>query len=281
MLLLGPGPPRHVAPSRQRIKRFAASWWEGPHLYAEIMQSARPDCLSRKTGKAKNTAGIGKQDEAAAPCFSAALIEDLTAHRTAALQAMLADSPKIALATVVHALALGVFYSSAIIDSVVRIAPSVACLDRSAEGIEESKARTQLAATTKVVRKKLPKDADKLWGWLIEQDQKTLLAILAVCAGHTVDAVEKKHGSHEAPPSMHHGTELAEALKLDMAEYWQPSAKGYFGRVSKQQTLDAVAEAAGPGAKGSLAALKKADLANAAEKKMAGTGWLPAILRAA
>jgi ParB family chromosome partitioning protein len=80
---------------------------------------------------------------------------------------------------------------------------------------------------------------------------------------------------------MHHAGELAAGLKLDMAEYWQPSAAGYFGRVSKQQTLDTVAEAAEPGAKGSLSALKKGDLAKAAEKKLAGTGWLPAILRTA
>jgi hypothetical protein len=40
-----------------------------------------------------------------------------------------------------------------------------------------------------------------------------------------------------------------------------------------------VAEAAGPGAKGSLSALKKDELAKAAEKKLKGTGWLPAILR--
>jgi len=45
--------------------------------------------------------------------------------------------------------------------------------------------------------------------------------------------------------------------------------------------LDALAEAAGPGTKGSLSALKKADLAKAAEEKPAGTGWLPAILRVA
>ena len=42
--------------------------------------------------------------------------------------------------------------------------------------------------------------------------------------------------------------------------------------MSKQQTLDAVAEAAGPGAKGSLSALKKDTLAKEAEKKLAGTG---------
>jgi ParB family chromosome partitioning protein len=109
------------------------------------------------------------------PPASPLLTEELTAHRTAALQARLADNPKIALAAVVHALALGVFYIVARTDSVVRIAPSVVCLDRSAEGIEESKARTQLAATTKSVRKRLPKDPDKLWGWLAGQDQKMLL----------------------------------------------------------------------------------------------------------
>jgi hypothetical protein len=38
--------------------------------------------------------------------------------------------------------------------------------------------------------------------------------------------------------------------------------------VSKQQTLDAVGETARPGAKGSLSALKKVDLAEAAEKKL-------------
>jgi ParB family transcriptional regulator, chromosome partitioning protein len=123
---------------------------------------------SRKTRR--HVADTGGKGEAA-PGLSAALIEELTAHRTAALQARLADNPKVALAAVVHALALDVFYVAARTGSVVRIAPSAACLDRSAEGIEESKARTQLAATTKAVRKRLPKDPDKLWGWLIDRDQ--------------------------------------------------------------------------------------------------------------
>lgn len=247
---------------------------------AEIRRGLiRPEdkATARKADKARNGADTGENGKAAAPCFSAALIEDLTAHRTAALQAVLADNPKVALVAVVHALALGVFYSTMPTGSVVRIKPTVAYLDRSAEGIEATKAHRQLEAATKSRRKGLPKDPDKLWGWLIEQDQKSLLAILAVCAGHTVDAVQKKHD----PMPLDHADQLAAALKLDMAEYWQPTAAGYFGRVSKQQTLDAVAEAAGPGAKGSLSALKKNDLAKAAEKKLAGNGWLPAVLRGA
>ena len=53
------------------------------------------------------------------------------------------------------------------------------------------------------------------------------------------------------------------------------TAAEYFGRVSKQQTLDAVAETAGPSAEGSLLAPKKDALAKEAEKKPAGTGRLP------
>ena len=51
-----------------------------------------------------------------------------------------------------------------------------------------------------------------------------------------------------------------------MADYWQPTADGYFGRVSKEQTLDAVTEGAGKQAADDIAALKKADLAKPAER---------------
>jgi ParB family chromosome partitioning protein len=162
-------------------------------------------------------------------------------------------------------------------DSVLQIRPSVVYLDNSAEGIAATKAHKQLDAATKAIRKTLPKNPDKLWGWLIEQDQKTLLAILAVCAGHTVDAVQKRH---DREPSGH-ADELAAALKLDMAEYWQPTKEGYFARVSKQQALDAVAEGVTRQAADNLAKLKKDELAKEAEAQLKGSGWLPAILRAA
>jgi hypothetical protein len=35
---------------------------------------------------------------------------------------------------------------------------------------------------------------------------------------------------------------LAQALKLDMTEYWQPSTEGYFEKVPKALILDAVRE---------------------------------------
>ncbi len=56
---------------------------------------------------------------------------------------------------------------------------------------------------------------------------------------------------------------------------------GYFARVSKQQTLDAVAEGSTREAAENLARLKKGELTKEAEKRLEGTGWLPPILRAA
>jgi ParB family transcriptional regulator, chromosome partitioning protein len=207
--------------------------------------------------------------------LSAALIEDLTAHRTAALQAMLADNPKVALVAVVHALALDCLYTSGE-QSCVKVRATMTYLANSAEGIDDGKAYEQFAATTKTATKGMPKRPEKLWGWLIEQDQKTLLAILAVCAACAVDAVQKKHD----PAALDHADQLAAALKLDMADWWQATASGYFARVSKQQTLDAVAEGSTKEAAENLARLKKDELCKEAQRRLNGTGWLPAILRA-
>jgi ParB family transcriptional regulator, chromosome partitioning protein len=66
-----------------------------------------------------------------------------------------------------------------------------------------------------------------------------------------------------------------------MADWWQPTAAEYFARVSKQQALDAVAEGSTKEAAENLARLKKDELAKEAEKRLNGTRWLPAILRAA
>ena len=150
-------------------------------------------------------------------------------------------------------------------------------LDRNAEGITDTAATKQLTATTKAIRKQLPKQGSKLWTWLQHQQQKTLLALLAVCAGHSVDAVERKGGDGKAE----HAGQLAAALKLDMADYWQPTAAGYFSRVSKEQTLAAIEEACGASAKSGYATLKKTAQADAAEAKMKGLRWLPELLRAA
>mgnify|MGYP000308238744 CR=1 FL=1 len=76
------------------------------------------------------------------------------------------------------------------------------------------------------------------------------------------------------------GEELAQAVGLDMAAWWKPTAEGYFKHVSKAAILQAVGEYA-PEQVSRLAKLKKADIASEAERLADGTGWMPAIFKGA
>ena len=64
-----------------------------------------------------------------------------------------------------------------------------------------------------------------------------------------------------------------------MANWWQVSAANYFGRIKKEQILQAIQDATGAPVNERLKALKKKDLAVEAEKCISSTRWLPEPLR--
>jgi hypothetical protein len=137
--------------------------------------------------------------------------------------------------------------------SALRASPR-AYIERSAADIEESKARRQLAATIKALWKRLPKDPNKLWGWQAGQDQKTMLANLRrVRQSHRPcrreEARQCRGPGFDAPRRTACGSPQAGHGRVLAVEFWQPTAAGHLGRMSKQQTFDAVAEAVGPDAK--------------------------------
>ena len=103
------------------------------------------------------------------------------------------------------------------------------------------------------------------------------MALLAHCVSLTVNAVETTDRGSWAGGRP--GDALAEALSLDMTAYWTPTAETYFGRVSNGRILEAVTEAVSEDAARRLGSAKKADMAEAAEQLVAGTGWLPEPLR--
>jgi ParB family transcriptional regulator, chromosome partitioning protein len=98
--------------------------------------------------------------------------------------------------------------------------------------------------------------------------------LAAVCAACTVDAVQTKHGGQDAN-TLRHADDLAGALKLDMGQWFTPTASNFFGKISKQAMLDSIAEAKGTPCAPSWEKLKKLELAALAEHHTAGTGWLP------
>ena len=124
-----------------------------------------------------------------------------------------------------------------------------------------------------VAGKDLPEDSAELFAALLAKSQGELVELLAVCVASTVDVVTPRATPHQP------GEELAQAVGLDMAAWWQPTAEGYFKHVPKAAVLQAVGEYA-PEQVNRLAKLKKGDIASEAERLANGTGWMPAIFKA-
>ena len=64
-----------------------------------------------------------------------------------------------------------------------------------------------------------------------------------------------------------------------MHAWWAPKAKNYLASVPKARILEIVREAVSPEVASALSLMKKGALVEAAEKRLAGTGWLPTLLR--
>ena len=208
--------------------------------------------------------------------LSASLAEYLTAQKTAAIRAELAQSPSVALAAVVHALALRVFYHGG--STCLQISTRLNSLKDVIKNADDCNALSVLDAQRDRWQDHLPGDSADLWAWCIGQTQDTLLDIMAVCAAHTVDAVQTKNGGQDAD-SLRHADDLAEALQLDMGQWFTPTASNFFAKIGKQAILDSIAEAKGTPCAPSWEKLKKLELAVLAERQTAGTGWLPKPVR--
>jgi len=207
--------------------------------------------------------------------LSAALIESLTLHRTAAISAELLSRPDIALAALVHTLAAQDFLGSASGNTCLEVSATTTSLRK----VEGTKAFTAMTSAEESWGSKIPGTPDALWTWCLEQDQQVLLDLLAFCLARSVNAVRTKKDS----PDDHrfaHADRLAVTLKLDMTAWFTPTAANYFANVSKTGILEALAEAKGSTAPAWHKA-KKGDLAAIAEREIAQTGWLPALLRKA
>ncbi|MBS0302542.1 MAG: ParB N-terminal domain-containing protein, partial [Proteobacteria bacterium] len=206
------------------------------------------------------------------------LAQRLSAHRTAALQIEVARHPQAALAAVVHGMVQTVLQERryGLNRDSLPLGVSLKVQDR-LEGMApdwpHSAAAVALRELQQVAGEALPEDSAELFAALLAKPQDELVRLLAVCVASTVDVVTPRATPRQP------GAELAQAVGLDMAAWWKPTAEGYFKHVSKAVILDAVGAFA-PESVTRLAKLKKADIASEAERLADGTGWMPAIFKA-
>lgn len=228
-------------------------------------------------GEAGNDDTGEEADDAPKPAaMSDRLAQRLSAHRTAALQIEVARHLQVALAALVHGMVQTVLQES-YYGHDLPLGVKLTQQDR-LEGMApdwpESPAAVALRELQQVAGEALPEDSAELFAALLAKSQDELVRLLAVCVASTVDVVTPRATQHQP------GAELAQAVALDMAAWWQPTADGYFQHVPKAAILAAVGEFA-PEHVTQLAKLKKGDIASEAERLADGTGWMPAIFKAA
>ena len=222
---------------------------------------------ARETGAQEQTEG-----EPPSLTISEKLARRLSAHRTAALQAEVARHPHVALVAVVHRLAQRIVLEGYHGSPLNISADPQDRLEQHAPDAAEAPAAVGMRKVREAWGQRLPEDSEALFAELLAMPQSELLSLLAVCVGYTVSAITSREG--DRPAAL-----LAQAVGLDMSQWWTPTAAGYFEHVSKAKALEAV-QVFAPGEVHRLAKLKKAQIAAEAERLSAGSGWLPAMFRA-
>ncbi|MCI3132870.1 ParB/RepB/Spo0J family partition protein [Phenylobacterium aquaticum] len=215
--------------------------------------------------------------ETAGAALSERLVLDLTARRTAALRDALAQDANLALVAVAHALALRTFYPTYDQPTCLELKPACIGLDGHAPDLADTLAGRQIAERHAAWASRLPREADEVWGAVMTLDGGGLLDLIAHCAALTVNAVHVPWDRR--PGAWAHAEVLAQAVGLDMTGYWTVTADSYLGRVTKARIGEAVTEAVSAEAASRIADLKKPDMVEAAQGLLAGTGWLPELLR--
>ncbi|QBR41339.1 chromosome partitioning protein ParB [Kerstersia gyiorum] len=226
-------------------------------------------------GEAGNDDTSENDEQPKTAVMSDKLAQRLSAHRTAALQIEVARHPQVALAALVHGMVQTVLQGSYYSHN-LPLGVSLKAQDRLegiAPDIPDSPAAVALRELQQAAGDGLPQDSAELFAALLAKSQDELVRLLAVCVAATVDVVTPR-AAHQQP-----GEELAQAVGLDMAAWWKPTAEGYFQHVPKAAILDAVGDFASEHVS-RLAKLKKADIASEAERLADGTGWMPAIFKA-
>ena len=213
------------------------------------------------------------------PVHSDRLTRNLTAHRVAAIQAELLGRPDVAVAVATAQMATKLLidgyqhlYSSG--DPLtLGVSDTHAILHQDADDIKACAAWQALEAERKHWQALLPQKVDAVLPWMLTLDAAAISRLFTFLVALTVSGV------YPSEPKKQRTDGLALALGLDMSKWWKATAGSYFNHVSKARIAEVVTEAVSGQAAAPRQALKKDAAASGAEQGVAGTGWLPAMLR--
>ncbi len=202
------------------------------------------------------------------------LMTNLSAQRTAALQISLAKNQKVSLASLAACMASKQFRFG-YHDDPVKVSMSYQwhTLEQSSPTMVQSPAYEELNVIKATWGARLPAESTALFAWFLQEPVETSVEMIAFCSATTVNALQGKNSNHVP------AKELADAVSLDMAQWWEPTADNYLSLVPKSKMIEAVIDAKGEKAADGMVKMKKAEVIQHAEAALQGSGWLPSPLR--
>jgi ParB family chromosome partitioning protein len=206
--------------------------------------------------------------------ISEKLMMSLTAHRTLALQAALLDQQQVAIATLAHALLVSSNHCGNRSCAKISLVGMRHRAETVAAGVADVRAVKALDAAAQRWAALIPEDEEQWFTWLLVQSNDVLLQLLTYLTAQSIDAV-RGHECQDVQPD----DELAEALALDMADWWEATPETYLHAVPKAKLIEAVTQAVDAKAGEPIAAMKKEAAVTAAAAHLQGTRWLPMPLR--
>lgn len=244
-------------------------------LMARALNAAVKPSHGPEHGSSGTTATVAAGTEAREQQCSESLLRRLSAHRTVALQAMLARNTPVALAALALVFVRRVFgedYRRATSALQVVPQPSTDALAAAADDLAQSLGWVTVEAAKQAWKARLPEESGEWLAWLIGLPQAELLDLLALCASLTVNALPGIGACVEV-------SVLADAVGLDMADWWEPTAEGYLNHVPKARIVEALKEVGPALADDGVGSMKKDVLVAKAASRLAGKRWLPQQLR--
>ena len=140
--------------------------------------------------------------------------------------------------------------------------------------VERSSVSRKLATLIKGWQKKLPVQPEELWGWLATQKPATVQTLLALGTALTVDMVQM-NGADAKPAS----SDLARAMKLDMADHFEAAADNYFTRVPRKHLLAELGDNLRPQTRKQVEGMKRDMAAKTIVTELKGKRWIPDVLK--
>ena len=213
--------------------------------------------------------------------LSAALIEELTAIRTAALRVEMTSQPIVALAAILHPLLVRTFYTGpygyASIPSAVEVRGELKTLDTAIQKPTSHKAVVEWTAHLEAVKLTLPHDAALLWDWLVSQETPALLDLLATVSAANTNAIRYRHDSRK-DGRVQQADQIASAVDLDMSRWWKPDAE-FLDRLSKKAMGNVMrGQGIGEDRIASMQKLPKHEAVHRTEAEIGGRGYMPECL---